>query len=117
MHARNTQTHTHTQRIRNTHHSAQVLSRLQGRRSLLLCPVVQPTNTRARMQEGQRPPLPTWTPRGLRELVEMCWLFDPAARPTFDTIARLLEALQKNAKSGSSEDDFGFSIPCNYKGW
>jgi len=51
---------------------------------------------RAKVAEGQRPTFvaePADLPEGYRALMEACWHADPATRPTFVTVARLLQAM------------------------
>lgn len=42
--------------------------------------------------QGQRPEVPEVPDEWTRELLHSCWQSDPAARPSFEEIQRLLEA-------------------------
>jgi serine/threonine protein kinase/GTPase SAR1 family protein len=55
-------------------------------------------------KDGLRPSIPANTPPMFRRLIERCWLREPAARPSFDEIVRVLADLMGSSSSagGSS---------------
>ncbi|XP_024987949.1 integrin-linked protein kinase 1-like [Cynara cardunculus var. scolymus] len=49
-----------------------------------------------RAYEDSRPPLPSYYPERIRELLKQCWHRNPAARPMFETIITDLESILEN---------------------
>jgi serine/threonine protein kinase len=55
-------------------------------------PEVDADTFRSGVVEGERPAIPTTTPRGFAELIERCWHQDPKQRPTFDDIVKTMRS-------------------------
>lgn len=53
-------------------------------------------------KDNLRPTIPASTPPMFRRLIERCWQREPAARPSFDEIVRILSDLMGGSSGGSS---------------
>jgi hypothetical protein len=59
---------------------------------------------------GARPPVPAWLPAPVASLMRACWHADPARRPGFSGIARVLEGLISDLEPAGSRSHLALDL-------